>query len=728
MRNIKKIGLVIFLIVLLTSGASYAAYDYQSAIAALEDDATPDEKKELVEDLFFQWCIENDVEVIVNDDYPNGILGNSYNPDIDLIDISEEIKNSLNDEQLKIKWEMKIIRAEGVMNTAFNQIQMRSRLVKRLGAYLGVDVSGNDGNDDYVDPEDPEANPPQGEGWRPSAVIDVLAGILLYPLKLLVLVVAEGLNILLTGIIALGGKVDGIVSVSDIIFTTGEGRGIELASIDFFNITGASDHITGLRKAVANWFFVLRNLSIVISLCILIYTGIRMAISALAEDKARYKTLLMNWLIQMILVFFMQYIIFGIIGINNALVKTMQTGITGQTIAGESASGYMQNLFQVALEPTVSRGFGASILYCVLIGMTIAFAIMYIKRMITIAFLIVISPAVTVTYAVDKIGDSRSQAMNTWLREFAYNVLIQPFHCIIYLVFVSSAMQMLMNADVGNFGAPVLVIVTMLFMFKAEDILRRIFGFDRNTKTLGSGLATAAMVGSGLGVIKNIFTREKKSEETKQKDTIPDVKSVYQNNRAMQETNNNEQIRNANNGNIANTDKKEVNSNGNNTTETKGNNVLGKFVGGQAKLALPVVAAFIGAGQGKVSSMVAAGGAGVAVQKVIENSIKKSGGASTEEIKRQVESNEIAYGEIYKAYEQKWKEKDGRWEHFSNEQIIEDINNMMAMQDLTQIKDEDVRTFASVTHTQNDTYKAVGYQYSEDKVGELIRKIQKDGK
>ena len=53
---------------------------------------------------------------------------------------------------------------------------------------------------------------------------------------------------------------------------------------------------------------------------------------------------------------------------------------------------------------------------------------------------------------------------------------------------------------------------------------------------------------------------------------------------------------------------------------------------------------------------------------------------------------------------------------------------MMAMQDLTQIKDEDVRTFASVTHTQNDTYKAVGYQYSEDKVGELIRKIQKDGK
>ena len=46
--------------------------------------------------------------------------------------------------------------------------------------------------------------------------------------------------------------------------------------------------------------------------------------------------------------------------------------------------------------------------------------------MVTIGFLIVIAPLVTITYSIDKISDGKAQGMNTWFREFAYNVLIQP--------------------------------------------------------------------------------------------------------------------------------------------------------------------------------------------------------------------------------------------------------------------------------------------------------------
>ena len=32
-----------------------------------------------------------------------------------------------------------------------------------------------------------------------------------------------------------------------------------------------------------------------------------------------------------------------------------------------------------------------------------------------------ISPLISITYSIDKIGDGKSQALNTWLKEFIYN-------------------------------------------------------------------------------------------------------------------------------------------------------------------------------------------------------------------------------------------------------------------------------------------------------------------
>ena len=37
----------------------------------------------------------------------------------------------------------------------------------------------------------------------------------------------------------------------------------------------------------------------------------------------------------------------------------------------------------------------------------------------------------------------QAQALNTWMREFMFNVLIQPFHVVIYLVFVSTTLDLL---------------------------------------------------------------------------------------------------------------------------------------------------------------------------------------------------------------------------------------------------------------------------------------------
>jgi hypothetical protein len=42
-----------------------------------------------------------------------------------------------------------------------------------------------------------------------------------------------------------------------------------------------------------------------------------------------------------------------------------------------------------------------------------------------VGFLILISPLITISYAIDKMGDGRAQALNNWFKEFIYNVIIQ---------------------------------------------------------------------------------------------------------------------------------------------------------------------------------------------------------------------------------------------------------------------------------------------------------------
>ena len=59
-----------------------------------------------------------------------------------------------------------------------------------------------------------------------------------------------------------------------------------------------------------------------------------------------------------------------------------------------------------------------------LVFQTLGLVISYINRMIKIAFLIIISPLISITYSIDKIGDGKSQALDTWLKEFVYTVLM----------------------------------------------------------------------------------------------------------------------------------------------------------------------------------------------------------------------------------------------------------------------------------------------------------------
>ena len=61
------------------------------------------------------------------------------------------------------------------------------------------------------------------------------------------------------------------------------------------------------------------------------------------------------------------------------------------------------------------------------------------------AFLTLISPLVALTYCIDKINDGQAQGFNRWLKEYIFNLLIQPMHLILYMILIGSAMRFAAN-------------------------------------------------------------------------------------------------------------------------------------------------------------------------------------------------------------------------------------------------------------------------------------------
>lgn len=302
--------------------------------------------------------------------------------------------------------------------------------------------------------------------------------------KVLILAAIAFIQALMSGAyVALEGNIswDSWVTLEDIIFA-GTTHGSQFLDVNFFNLATKSTTLNNFRTEVAKWYYILRLISTVILLVILIYVGIRMALSTVASEQAKYKKMLTSWGTSFALLFLLHYIIIFAVTINNTLVSAI-SGVKIASVIGGNNEGLgfvLASALDIAVFAVGIEGFLISIVYFIYIGQIFSFFILYMKRMITVGFLIMIAPLITITYSIDKMGDGKAQALNVWLKELIYNILIQPFHCILYLAFFDAIGAMISGNTVG-IGTYVFAVVVMLFMKKAEDILRKIFHFEANT-------------------------------------------------------------------------------------------------------------------------------------------------------------------------------------------------------------------------------------------------------
>ena len=250
-----------------------------------------------------------------------------------------------------------------------------------------------------------------------------------------------------------------------------------------------------LRSTISKWYFILRNIALIVMLSVLVYIGIRIVLSSVAQEKSKYKTMLVDWLIGICLLFTIHLIMAFITGTVNNITTA---------IGGLSGSNETNLIMSTKITAYDENSLGMTALYIVLIFVTLTYLIYYLQRAIRLAFLTLIAPLVAMTYPLDKIADGQSQAFDMWLKEYFFYTLIQPVHLLIYTVFVSSAYDFALSD-------PLYALVVLWFMKKAEEIIRNMFGFDRKAPGMGGPgtLAGVAMTAHAMGKITNALTSKK---------------------------------------------------------------------------------------------------------------------------------------------------------------------------------------------------------------------------
>lgn len=243
---------------------------------------------------------------------------------------------------------------------------------------------------------------------------------------------------------------------------------------DVFNINymdtvdEKSDDLTlaeRIKVGVFKYYKVLRNLSIALSLFILVYIGIRMAISTVASDRAKYNKMLIGWVASLVLVFIMHFIVVFIsyilqegLVIVNSIAKTW------------GVREFETQIYKGAIQKFAGgfHGFSSFVIIHVLVWYQIKFFIYYLRRTLEVNFLILISPIVTITYPIDKAGDGKAQAFQAFLKELILKSSMQLLHAITYVVFIATAGVVASNQ-------PLLAVVFFAALSRTEKIVRKIF-------------------------------------------------------------------------------------------------------------------------------------------------------------------------------------------------------------------------------------------------------------
>ena len=279
-----------------------------------------------------------------------------------------------------------------------------------------------------------------------------------------------------------GGDGTEIYTIEDIVYNR-----VPALDVNVFSPTAGGKTVEDgsiikfIRDMVARWYVSFRNLSIIAVAILIVYTGIKMSLSTIAEQKAQYKKQLIGWIESLAAVLAIHFIIIFLMYANQAFIDLLQATTSGE------ASVY-NTIKTRAYDLRFSVGMPAAIMYIALILIWLRFLWTYAKRFFQTIILIIIAPFVGVKVAWDMSNGRGTIAFRNWFYELWTNVFIQSVHALGYTVLMHIAMNLALKSIAGF----ILALVFMHMILEFDDVFMNIFRFgDKDPASRAAGLKSS---------------------------------------------------------------------------------------------------------------------------------------------------------------------------------------------------------------------------------------------
>jgi hypothetical protein len=245
-----------------------------------------------------------------------------------------------------------------------------------------------------------------------------------------------------------------------------------------------------MKENISLWFTIIRTTCFGIMLITFIIFMVKfMIFNNNPENLALLKSMVVDWIIGLVLLFCIHYFMIAIMQLNEygiSQAKTLGSSLSGLA-EGENANEEEYSLYEQALskayEINASSGLIGLLMYIMLVVYTYKFVIIYAKRYINVIVLIIISPIVIVISSFKKILSGKSVGMlRKWFKEFIYNVLIQTVHAMFYACCIGLTIKL--SADKETYVGAILTLVLFGFIFKLDGFIRKIFNFVGGKTTI----------------------------------------------------------------------------------------------------------------------------------------------------------------------------------------------------------------------------------------------------
>jgi len=265
------------------------------------------------------------------------------------------------------------------------------------------------------------------------------------------------------------------LSFVDIIFNR-----VPILDVNFVDINNAGGKALAqnsieyiIRENVAGWYYALLNVATAVMVLVLIYVAIKIAISVIPQEEAKYKKGLADWGVSLAILIFMHFIIIAILTMNNMLLDLIANSM------GEGDNGF--TMFSFAEVATSAKSLNVIesltniVVYIVIIYTTIRFLIMYFHRLFKVMMLTIFSPLMVISYAIERMKGSSGHTLMKWVKVYAFNVLIQSVHALIFSIFLIEGIEIMRTHAVA--GA-LLLILLLSFVYSLEGIFKNVFNIS----------------------------------------------------------------------------------------------------------------------------------------------------------------------------------------------------------------------------------------------------------